>query len=89
MDPNAIPRPAMQPVASSNIKAVGYDPALLCLVIEFHNGAVYAYHPVEPGVHVEMLDAVRTPSVGKFFNARIRGREGITAIKLQDHKETV
>jgi KTSC domain len=30
-----------QPVSSSNLKSVGYDPRSRTLEIEFHNGGVY------------------------------------------------
>ena len=40
-----------QPVTSSNLRTVGYDPITRTLEIEFQDGAVYQYDGVPPDVH--------------------------------------
>jgi lysyl-tRNA synthetase class 2 len=58
-------------VQSSVIASVGYDFKTLTLGIEFHSGRVYSYQPVPDYVYHSLLMA---PSLGKFFNRRIKGR---------------
>ena len=59
---------------SSQIKAIGYKPSKMLLEVEFHNGGVYQYHPVTEEAHLELLKAA---SVGKYFNANIKGNDSI------------
>ena len=63
----------LHPVASSNIKAVGYDSAEGDLVVQFHSGKKYVYHSVPPQVHEAFLGA---KSMGIFFTREIRGKYG-------------
>lgn len=58
------------PVASSNIRSVGYDPNEKTLAIEFKDGAVYHYHDCEKDVHEALIGA---KSVGSHFHANIKG----------------
>jgi hypothetical protein len=58
-----------QPVQSSNLKSVGYDPATRTLEIEFHDGDVYLYYNVPPVVHRDLLAA---SSVGQYFDYFIK-----------------
>ena len=58
------------PVASSNIRAVGYDPHSHTLEIEFANGRVYQYFDVPENVYKALLNAM---SVGEYFNGEVRG----------------
>lgn len=58
-----------QPVASSVIDAIGYDPATNVLEIEFSSGDCYRYFAVPASVHAEFLAA---GSLGTFFARRIR-----------------
>jgi len=58
-----------EPVSSSNLASVGYDPASETLEIEFNNGRVYQYYNVPPFMHERMMEA---PSIGSFFNAEIK-----------------
>jgi len=60
-----------QPVQSSNIRAIGYDPATRTLEIEFHSGGIYQYFDVPESVHSGLLAA---PSKGSYFNERIKDR---------------
>ena len=64
-------RPALVPVASSSIRAIGYDAAALRLYVEFHSGDVYAYEWVSPRAHRALMEA---DSIGAHFNKEIRPR---------------
>lgn len=67
------PRPAIQlhPVQSSQVKAIGYDPATKTLAVQFTRGAgaVYHYQGVEPETHQAFIDA---ESIGNFFGRHIK-----------------
>lgn len=59
-----------QPVSSSNIASIGYDPNSETLEVEFlKTGRVYQYFNV-PGFMYERL--MQASSVGIFFNAEIK-----------------
>lgn len=58
----------MQIVSSSNLRAVGYDPATKVLRIEFHNG-VYDYFNVPEEIYIGLL---RAPSKGSFHHSYIK-----------------
>jgi hypothetical protein len=59
-----------EPVDSSNIASVGYEPSTGLLEIEFTNGSrVYQYDRVPQDVVTELLTAV---SIGGFFYRNIR-----------------
>lgn len=60
-----------QPVQSSAISSVGYDPGSEVLEVEFSSGAVYDYFGVPPGVYRSLLKA---PSKGQYVSRRIRDR---------------
>ena len=60
-----------QPVSSSNLRAVGYDPGASVLEIEFHSGGIYQYPQVPCAIWRALMAA---PSKGKFFHAHIKGR---------------
>lgn len=62
----------MKPVSSSNIKAIGYDPATKEMHIDFGESK-YAYDNVPPSAHAAILAA---GSVGKHFHANIKGKFG-------------
>ena len=61
---------ALQPVESSQIKAVGYDAETKTLAVTFNFGkALYQYPNVEPST----FEAFRTSdSAGKFFGQHIK-----------------
>lgn len=68
----------MHPVASSNIKAVGYENGELR--IEFANGTTYAYTgPTAERHHQEIMKA---ESAGRYFAAEIRRDPELTTRKL-------
>lgn len=60
-----------QPVSSSNLKSVGYDPHRQLLEIEFHDGSVYQYDAVPPSIYEGLMAAA---SHGSYHHAHIRGR---------------
>lgn len=58
-----------QNVASSNVKAVGYDDHTQTLEVEFLNGRVYQYYGVPENMHSQFM---QVPSKGKFLLAYIK-----------------
>lgn len=58
-----------QPVASTRVKAVGYDRDREAMEVEFTDGTVFCYHGVSRETYVNLLTAA---SIGKFFNVHIR-----------------
>lgn len=59
-----------QPVNSSNLASVGYNPDTETLEVEFaKTGKVYEYYNVPLFMFERMMEA---PSIGVFFNAEIR-----------------
>jgi hypothetical protein len=63
----------LTPVKSSNIKAVGYDPAARSLTVAFHGGASHSYADVSPEKHAGMMgDGKPGHSVGAYFHANIK-----------------
>lgn len=57
------------PVPSSNIKSIGYDPTTETLEVEFTNGTIYQYFNVHPALNEQLMSA---PSKGQFLNLYIR-----------------
>lgn len=67
------PRPAiaLSPVQSSQVKAVGHDPATNTLAVQFMHGAGHIYH--YPNVTAEAHKAfVESESIGKHFGQHIK-----------------
>jgi len=60
-----------QPVASSNLRSVGYDRAQNILEIEFQGGRVYRYLGVPEDVHLALMGA---GSKGTYFSTFIKDR---------------
>ena len=58
-------------VASSNVKAVGYDEPAQTLEVEFLNGRVYQYYGVPGDMHSRFMAA---PSKGQFLNTYIKNQ---------------
>ncbi|MDB5058587.1 MAG: hypothetical protein JWO59_2059 [Chloroflexi bacterium] len=58
-----------QPVTSSSIRSIGYDPATSMLEIEFNNGHIYQYSGVPESQYRALLAA---SSRGAFFNTEIK-----------------
>ena len=61
----------MIPVASSMLKAVGYDPGTQELTVQFHEGGTYAYQGVTQGVYDVLMGA---QSVGHFFLGNVKNQ---------------
>lgn len=60
----------MVKVESSQIEAVGHDPEVNILVVQFKkNNAVYEYQNVTAELHKEMMEA---PSIGSWFSNNIK-----------------
>jgi hypothetical protein len=57
-----------EPVSSSNIISIGYDPDSETLEIEF-KGGIYQYFNVPQFIHERLMIA---DSIGRFFNAEIK-----------------
>ncbi len=55
-------------VISSDLRSVGYDPALRILEVEFHDRSVYVYRNVPESVYSALMCA---PSKGTFFARNI------------------
>ncbi|WP_341702605.1 KTSC domain-containing protein [Ferrovibrio sp.] len=63
----------MQPIKSSNLKAVGYDAESKTLRVEFGSGGAFDY----AGIDQKMFDKfLKADSQGKFFHAHIKGKGG-------------
>jgi hypothetical protein len=60
-----------QPVQSSNIDSIGYDPEENILQIKFNSGGIYNYHNVPRRVYTTLLAA---PSKGKYFHSDIKSK---------------
>jgi hypothetical protein len=59
------------PVTSSNVASVGYDPQTMTLEVEFFGGSVYQYFDVPESEHAGLVGA---GSVGGYLNSNIKGR---------------
>ena len=59
-----------EPVVSSNLVSVGYDPNSYTLEIEFMDGRIYQYFDVPEQVYDELLNA---NSAGQYFHRQVRG----------------
>lgn len=57
------------PVASTNIRSVGYDPQAGTLEVEFTSGAVYQYFHVPASLHQGLMKA---KSKGEFLKNNIK-----------------
>ena len=58
-----------EPVASSVVAAIGYDPVYQWLEVELKAGAVYLYRGVPARIHQAFLAAL---SKGSFYNRYVR-----------------
>lgn len=78
---------SMQIVKSSQIYAAGHDSATETLALQFLSkgqpGGVYHYAPVPAAMYHSMLAA---ESIGKFFGANIKGKEGISYQRMNFEK---
>lgn len=58
-----------EPVTSSSLVSVGYNPDSETLEVEFKNTGVYEYYNVPQFMHDRLMQA---GSIGSFFNAEIK-----------------
>ncbi len=58
-----------EPVNSSNLVSVGYNPDSETLEIEFKSSGVYEYYNVPKFMYDRLMEA---GSIGTFFNAEIK-----------------
>lgn len=73
-----------EPVNSSSLKEVGYDPETRTLEILFTSGGIYSYADVPPEVHQTLM---RVDSKGKYFIARIKDVYACTTLFKPEKKE--
>lgn len=65
----------MEPVESSNIREVGYDPISETMRVVFRSGSVYDYFGVPQNTHDELMSS---DSRGSYLSRRVIG--------VHDHK---
>lgn len=58
-----------QPVNSTDLRSVGYDPSTHTLEIEFHGSGVYRYSGVPEHVYQGLMSA---SSKGRYFHAHVK-----------------
>ncbi|WGR93654.1 KTSC domain-containing protein [Bradyrhizobium sp. ISRA443] len=59
------------PVSSSTVAEVGYDPIGRILEVLFKSGAVYQYFDVPQQIYEELM---RASSAGGFLNSNVKGQ---------------
>ena len=67
----------LKPVVSSNVVAVGYEPAGGQLVVQFKSPGYYRYDGVPQSFYFALL---ASPSIGKFLNMEIQPRFPVTKL---------
>jgi len=67
-----------QPVSSSNIRSVGYDPETRTLEIEFLSGGIYQYFNVPKPIYNALMVA---SSHGSYFHHHIKDQYRWTKIQ--------
>ncbi len=60
-----------QPVSSSIIESIGYDPSTAILEVEFAEGGLYEYFMVPHSTYIGLL---RSGSKGRFFGEFVRNK---------------
>ncbi|AXE26394.1 KTSC domain-containing protein [Streptomyces globosus] len=60
-----------QPVVSSNLKSIAYDPGGRILEVLFKSGAVYQYYQVPPSAYKDLLEA---NSKGRHLARFVKGK---------------
>lgn len=68
----------MVPVRSSNINAVGYDPASRTMDVQFQSGHTYSHYDVSPEAHEAFVGA---GSIGSHYHQHFKGRFGAERAK--------
>lgn len=62
--------PNLVPITSSNIAAIGHDPATNTLHVQFKDGPTWKYDGVTPEQHAALIGA---DSIGSHFHKNIKG----------------
>lgn len=65
-------------VESSNLAQVGYNEEKRLLRVEFHDGAIWEYERIPPGIHSALMAA---QSKNTYFRAHIRGTFPATKLR--------
>lgn len=65
------------PVASSSLAAIGYDPDINTLEVEFRNGRCYRYFAVPQHLADSLMAA---KSKGRYFTSHIKDRFPVTHV---------
>jgi hypothetical protein len=73
-----------KPVASSNIRSVGFDAATGKGEIEFSNGRVYEYEGDGAADHFAKLMDPATSSIGSYFAKNVRGDKNIKSMLMEN-----
>lgn len=63
---------------SSQVTAVGYDPATRILQVRFTTGAEYQYSGVPPDLYARLIAA---PSFGSFLHKHVKGKYPYVKVK--------
>jgi hypothetical protein len=66
------------PVKSSNIRSIGYEPETRTLEIEFNNGYIYQYFNVPESIYGALMSA---QSHGTYFHQHIKDGYSYKRIK--------
>jgi len=66
--------PKMNPVQSSNVHSVGYDPDTRTAHVRFHNGRTYAYDGVSQDDFDDLQNASSVGSAVHDFKTKYTGR---------------
>jgi len=70
-----------EPISSTALVTVGYDPATQTLECEFKSGDVWQYTPVAADVIVRMRDM--NHSAGRIFFAEVKSNPNVVATKIE------
>ncbi len=59
----------MHPATSTNVRAVGYEPATRTMRVQFRSGGVYDYYAIDPHLFEQMLLPNPWRRVGRLVKA--------------------
>ncbi len=66
----------MHPITSTNVSAVGYDPASRRMRVQFSSGGTYEYSDVDESLYEAMLQPFPWRRVGRVVRAHANRRIG-------------
>ena len=69
-----------QPIKSSNLASVAYDPLRQVLGVQFIGGRKFEYPSVSPEQYAQMMAA---PSIGSHFSSHIRVRKSHVGVEVK------